>query len=388
MEIKQKKGISLIVLVITIIVMIILAAAIILSLNSSGIIGKANEATKQSNNANLLQKANVLLAEYELAKQMGDEEVKGKTATEYVQAGLKETYGEEIASGVVVTKENEILVGLSKSEASVISKGIMLGDYVGYMPTVATSTESYIYDIETEWETGMSFSTQTGESALKWRYMGINETGEVLLIADRATTDALYLEGATGYLQGPNKINKLCEEIYSSEKGTARSITVEDVNRILEANPVGRYLSRIESGYVDNPEGLTIGEIISQKGEPELTSTETPDGKTDINTYVANYYEYMGTKYKANTTDEYKLIFQNASGSNIMYWLSSSCVDAVIDGGFVGFHVREVRSGQVSSSMMFDRGQPYGWYNFVRPVVILNSDVQFGTKTNGVWSLN
>ena len=41
---KNKSGISLIVLVITIIVMIILAAAIILSLSNSGIIGKANKA--------------------------------------------------------------------------------------------------------------------------------------------------------------------------------------------------------------------------------------------------------------------------------------------------------------------------------------------------------
>ncbi len=40
----EKKGISLIVLVITIIVMIILAGAIILALNGSDIIGKATEA--------------------------------------------------------------------------------------------------------------------------------------------------------------------------------------------------------------------------------------------------------------------------------------------------------------------------------------------------------
>ena len=40
----MKKGISLIVLVITIIVMIIIAGAIIISLNSSNVISKANEA--------------------------------------------------------------------------------------------------------------------------------------------------------------------------------------------------------------------------------------------------------------------------------------------------------------------------------------------------------
>ena len=47
MKRKNKQGISLIVLVITIIVMIILAAAVILSLSSNGIIGRANEAVKK-----------------------------------------------------------------------------------------------------------------------------------------------------------------------------------------------------------------------------------------------------------------------------------------------------------------------------------------------------
>lgn len=48
----MKKGISLIVLVITIIVMIIIAGAIIISLNSSDVIDRSNEAVEDSNLAN------------------------------------------------------------------------------------------------------------------------------------------------------------------------------------------------------------------------------------------------------------------------------------------------------------------------------------------------
>ena len=48
----MKKGISLIVLVITIIVMIIIAGAIIISLNSSNVIDQSNKAVKDSNVAN------------------------------------------------------------------------------------------------------------------------------------------------------------------------------------------------------------------------------------------------------------------------------------------------------------------------------------------------
>lgn len=48
----MKKGISLIVLVITIIVMIIIAGAIIISLNSSNVISQANKAVTDSDLAN------------------------------------------------------------------------------------------------------------------------------------------------------------------------------------------------------------------------------------------------------------------------------------------------------------------------------------------------
>ena len=49
----MKKGISLIVLVITIIVMIIIAGAIIISLNSTNVLDKADTAVVNSNEAEL-----------------------------------------------------------------------------------------------------------------------------------------------------------------------------------------------------------------------------------------------------------------------------------------------------------------------------------------------
>ena len=62
-KMQKRKGISLIVLVITIIVMIILAGAIILSLNNAGIIGKANQAVEESNEATVKQLADLKWSE-------------------------------------------------------------------------------------------------------------------------------------------------------------------------------------------------------------------------------------------------------------------------------------------------------------------------------------
>lgn len=59
----MKKGISLIVLVITIIVMIIIAGAIILALNSSSVTGKATWAQISSDRANLQSEFATILAQ-------------------------------------------------------------------------------------------------------------------------------------------------------------------------------------------------------------------------------------------------------------------------------------------------------------------------------------
>ena len=60
---KNKRGISLIVLVITIIVMIILAAAIIITLSNTGIIGRANEAVDATSYKQVEQLAQLIWAE-------------------------------------------------------------------------------------------------------------------------------------------------------------------------------------------------------------------------------------------------------------------------------------------------------------------------------------
>ena len=84
---KTKKGISLIVLVITIIVMIILAAAIVITLSNSGIINKANEAVDTTNLKQVQQIASVIWSESYMnangkitEQQLYDEVIAGLTA--------------------------------------------------------------------------------------------------------------------------------------------------------------------------------------------------------------------------------------------------------------------------------------------------------------------
>ena len=310
-KIKFKNGISLIVLVITIIIMIIISGAIILSLNSAGIIERAHKAKSDNDLSSKKQAANVALAEYNLLINSNDNSVQNKTATEYVKQKLE---SQNIESNNVTVLNGRVIVG---SGASAINQEVSIGDFVNYTPTSKTSSKYKIWDRSTWKNTDTYFSTQTGEQALSWRYMGIDNEGNALLVSDRSTDGLLFFIGKDGYLQGINNLNDLCNELYSSSFGTSRSINEDDITSLLNKPIIGRYYY---NGWIMNNDNLTIGEIISKNSEIELTSTNTPENGKSINSYIANYTDESGTNYIEENTKEYKLIFRNGDdSSNIEY---------------------------------------------------------------------
>jgi len=120
---KNKRGISLIVLVITIIVMIILASAIILSLQSSGIIVKAKQAVTDTDRANLLEAANVAVAEWELDRQLGDITDDAET---YVKEKLKtEGFIDEQLANLSVLSDGTVQI------IPTIPTGFVMSTYAG-----------------------------------------------------------------------------------------------------------------------------------------------------------------------------------------------------------------------------------------------------------------
>ena len=107
---KTKKGISLIVLVITIIVMIILAGAIILTLNNSGIINKASEAVEKTNLATVKELAQTKWAEAYLKTDRTQEALEEYVLEELKKAGIDlDEYNIEVTTnGVTVSKKGVI----------------------------------------------------------------------------------------------------------------------------------------------------------------------------------------------------------------------------------------------------------------------------------------
>ena len=136
MSIKQKNGISLIVLVITIIVMIILATAIILTLNGSGIIGKAHEAKTASDLANAKNVVAIARAEWEL----NNIEIPFK---EFAEGKLEEAGYKVGGNGGIIVSEsgaiNAIYIG-SDDRQAIIPEGFT----VSTLDTEDTVTEGLV----------------------------------------------------------------------------------------------------------------------------------------------------------------------------------------------------------------------------------------------------
>ena len=389
MKIKQKKGISLIVLIITIIVMIILAAAIILSLNSSGIIGKANQAKEESNSVTLLEAASLKLTEYKLAVSEEDIDPNVISANKYVKDELAKDNMD--VTSLAITEDGEILTGLSEIAVKFVEEGVEIGNtVVGYTLNTSGASKSYTTtgkentcDNTLYEERDPQPATITRDENITWKYLGIDEAGNILIVGS-ITSDSpeINIGGKGGYLYGADELNSVCKALYSSNMGTARSINIEDVVRVLEyTGDKGGYRSSVDREQITTKNPLTIGEIILQKEEPELTNTQTPDGK-DINTYESNHYSIgiTSSQYNTEMTD---LIFTDSS--NIWYWLASPSVYTYFDEDKASFLMRTVNNQNVDAYFVFD-SDGISDYNpmRIRPVVELSSDIQIDSYDGSI----
>ena len=233
---------------------------------------------------------------------------------------------------------------------------------------------------------GTTFATFKSTDAMVWKIMDINnETGAIKLLAANGTPDSLQLKGANGYAYCENILNSI-SAVYGHGYGAtgARSVTVEDINRLTGYNPVA------------NSNGMHTQTYTSGNYFVNLTYTNgkvtgyTRDGTTSRRVTADKYYIYTGSIYLTDTnTNTYKMIFQNASGSNREYWLASRCVyfySSVCD-----FGVRYVDDGYVYFNNLCesDYSLEGGDSRPVSPVVSLNSNIQLTwDSANNRWNLN
>ena len=361
---REQAGITLIALVITILIIIILSViAINMAFGDNGLIKRAEEAGDYYANDTAYTDESLANVDAYIADVLGE--------WRYDEEG-------NVTNGEVT---------------------LAIGDYVDYDCTTADA----VYESQ-EANNGYGLQTFTAsEYQYGWRVLGADEeTGELLLLAEdfvpleggRTNSTSgrteFYLKGQAGYQNGINELNNICA-IYGNGEGAtgARSITVDDINKITGYNPeeakygagnlyeygnkVTYYWDgtnypyyRASNGLEDN---LTASHNNSTYGNSfywydeesgwqssPYTADATTESMQEITTLESNYYSYSGNSEGLDTNSPaYKMLFTNSSTgayssnagttSQFWYWLGSPYVDAYSN--CTGFGLRRVDYGLV-----------------------------------------
>ena len=450
MKKKKQSGITLIALVITIIVLLILAGVSIATLTGeNGILTRANDAKVETRGAAVEEAKDLWKAENLAASKTGGTSKELSVLLEELEAQdllignekqtILDTGKVTIGSRTIEFKENTegTLVAMFKKaqadnceggDACINKEGhLHIGDYVEYNP-IATGE-----NIDTQNEDGTakykyeSLSSKNGYTGLEkqvytvnndtekvnWIVLGLSDDGNSLLITtgspvrkegtnNPAEDDPyLYLYVSTGYINAESELNNI-SAIYG--KGdyaeSARSITVEDINKLTKYNPEtekygegklyeygnnitikgngdGTYNYSGSNGVTGTFSSNHTSNGFSYIENNELKNIAPTDTTTQANLESTYYYYNANDMLDAGSLSQriYNKFFN--TGDN-HYWLASRSVN--VDSSNARFDVGYVHDGYVGANYLFSsNGNERDDFFGVRPVVTLKSEV---TKDN------
>ena len=420
---KKQEGITLVALVITIIILLILAMVSIKIVMDGGLITKASDATTQHTIAAEKEKIQTGYAAYQMALANKENVTKPtiEGAAKVTPKGedwsvtftkTNNEYELKKDGTITLTKQGNgstTTVGWTDNGNDTFTKEdvtVKLGDIVNYdegknySTTIKTSESGYPID--------QTFKTDD----LNWRVLGINTKGEIELISDNPTKDALYLTDETGYLKAEEVLNNMCNELYGKEEHAtgARSLNVDDINKLASYDPttyggygdIWTYRFPTSGDYMQYKRTKADGTLVKDwtnitdtyyqtfrvPGEEETISA---DNRNDTGRSLEDtlYYYNVADKVKQTTSDEKKMsdIISNGTGSSydVSQWLASRCVSFDFRGAY--FYVRSVTSGVGYWPSFNSYGDSYSNYNRVRPVVSLESNIQLSGNSNDGWTI-
>ena len=396
---RNKKGITLIALVVTIVVLLILAGVTIsLLLDENGIIAKSKDA-RNANRAGAIKEEITLwkadkfaadngagshesmddfLARLKTRGLISDEDIATIKDTRKLQVG-KETivFPSDAKTLVQAFKDNEIKVG----------DYLNYNDYVDETKTCTTLTN----------ENGWGDQKYTATKNTYWQVLGLDSTGEKLMLISQSPikketktddtaedwekTPYLVLKGAYSYVNGKTILNNI-SGIYNSELGEAKSITAEEINRLIgvtvDYTNKKVYANSDPSVNIDGYK--VLGNQYTYKASdytPESYINNKTNATAGKQTDPATAYSYQWGNLTIDDTLKTMLFSGTTSDANYAksYWLASSGVGA--GSCFAGFGPGGVGNGGVySDDDLF--GSNGGWCASglaVRPVVYLNSEI-------------
>ena len=400
-HLRTHRGITLIALVITIIVLLILAAVSIATLTGeNGILSQAEKASEQTEiggekeaiglayNGGVAEKngdTNIT------AKDMNDQFRKNGTnaeASENIKIHFLDSnrwYKLESNGNILGPYESEEEIGTTLVEmfkkaqedsceggesCSNSEEHLHIGDYVSYNPIATGDTLETLDDdgeLKYQYESLSSkngytnlekqvYSVNNDTEQVNWIVLGISEDGNSLLITtgspvrkegtNKPSSDDpyLYLYGSTGYINAETELNNISAIYGKGDYATgARSITVEDINKLTGYNPE---TEKVNEGQLDEY-GNTI--TIKGNGDGTYSWSNATNGAADGTFDMKEMYGSDGNFY----------YIENNQVKNIQLTDITTTVD------FTNTSYNYVTSNYITNDKIynkfFDTGNNYYW---------------------------
>ena len=371
---QRKKGISLIVLVISIIVMIILASAIILSLSNTGIFDKAQEAVDASDLKEVQSYAATVWAEAYLNGARTQEALKA-AVTEGLQdiKNISDYLVRVTEEGVEVAIASKTLGGLIKSAADygkTVDYSVTVGettyddwqiyynndDYVfliaeGSIGNIALGAANNLYDAYTAYG---NVSDLTKEQLSLYKKFKLGQDGYVLDAANASSNAVAYL--LTDFANFANTTASYASYVEGAIGGPTIELMCAGWNAFNAAKKV--------EDSTHTYTALTPSSDVSWKGY-KVNDT------TSVDLVTIDGWDANGDAIYGSSPDE-GLYVPNTQGAQ--YWLASP-----------QYFQQDDSSGSIECIMLAYEGgltAAAGWVEVgVRPVVCLKSSIP--AKVNG-----
>ena len=399
LNLKNKNAITLIALVVTIVVLLILAGVTIsLLLDENGIIAKSKDA-RNANRAGTIRDEISLWEADKVASEngAGSHESMDAFLTRLKTRGL---INDEDIQKIKDTRELQVGKEIIKfpSDAKTLVQAfndgeIQVGDYLNYndyvdeTKTCTTATN----------ENGWADQKYTATKNTYWQVLGLDETGERLMLISQSpikkemkTSDTaeewektpyLVLKGAYGYVNCKQILNNV-SGIYSTSLGTAKSLTAEEINRLIGVTV--DYTNKIV--YANSDPSTNIDKVGVLGNQYTYTETDyTPESYINSKTNAtagtktdpATAYGYQWGNLTINDTLKTILFNGTTSDANFAksYWLASPAVGANSDCAYFGPGVVAIGRVDAGSALFVSNGRWRAISFGVRPVVYLESNV-------------
>ena len=417
----NKKGITLIALIITIIVTLILVGvSVVVSMREDGLIAQAIKSKTKTEKAIALEEIMI-----ETTISLDDDQ---NYSSDLLKLNLETKLGAEVQAkedGTLRIKYKGYSFGVDLNGNVYVLENIdysklKVGDYVDYSPNTSLAS----YDKFGEQYSGSANNGSIGrDNNLRWRILNINENDNIVeLISDGPTSTKVSFKGARGYNNGVALLNDYCNTMYSNQEqgATARSLNIEDIQNKMKKNTDGKKAyesftrSNTNTTYKNsfkytqykwyplkwkddtsveaesNPKNPEDSDIIEYAGEANARKKESDTNLTITQSlWVINAASMKTNFEQADTRDTaksesmyYELLCNNGTSK---YWLASRHTDTKYK-EYACFGLRCVYEGTVTGIYLF-YPTPIEGTNvdpiYIRPVVCLPADrINLNTEYN------